>query len=132
LCSAFDPDSQVCAELFDEADPAVLDTIARILLLVRKPASAHRCPSDRPEYAEKLVKLGITSISVNPDVAYHVRDIIAGAERRMLLPRRGGRRLRRFLRDIGCTSCMVDPEQLSSSTGVTMRTTHTVSGLAWF
>jgi hypothetical protein len=31
------------------------------------------------------VQLGITSISVNPDVVHQVRDIIAGAERRILL-----------------------------------------------
>jgi len=44
-----------------------------------------QAPSDQPEYAEKLVQLGVTSISVNPDVVHQVRDIIAGAERRILL-----------------------------------------------
>ena len=39
--------------------------------------------------------LGIMSISMNPDVVHQVRDIIAGAERRIWPPaRRGGRRLR--------------------------------------
>jgi pyruvate,water dikinase len=38
-----------------------------------------------PEYAELLVRLGIDSISVNPDAIEATRRNVAAAERRVLL-----------------------------------------------
>jgi pyruvate,water dikinase len=54
--------------------------------------------SNRPEFAEHLVRLGITSVPVNPDAVDDVRRTIAGAEARMLLESVDKRRVAPLLR----------------------------------
>ena len=89
LMLGVDRDSDVCAELFDESDAAVLDAIGQIITTAQRLGiTASLCgqaPSTRPDFAEHLVRMGITSISVTPDVAERTRRNVATAERRLLL-----------------------------------------------
>ena len=84
-----DRDSDVCAELFDESDRAVLDAIAQIIEkanpLEITSSLCGQAPSTNPAFAEHLVRLGITSVSVNPDAVDAARHAVGAAERRLLL-----------------------------------------------
>ncbi|MCB0924888.1 MAG: phosphoenolpyruvate synthase [Mycobacterium sp.] len=89
LMLGVDRDSDLCAELYDESDAAVLDAIGQIIATARRLGiTASLCgqaPSSRPDFAEHLVRMGITSISVTPDVAERTRRNVAAAERRLML-----------------------------------------------
>jgi pyruvate,water dikinase len=89
LMLGVDRDSEICAELFDEHDEAVLWAIERIIdACHRAGITSSLCgqaPSDSPRFAEHLVRLGIDSISVNPDAVESVRATVAAAEKRLLI-----------------------------------------------
>ena len=89
LMLGVDRDSETCADLFDANDDAVKWAIEQIIESCRgagiTSSLCGQAPSDHPEFAEFLVRAGIDSISVNPDVAHDVRATIAGAERRIMM-----------------------------------------------
>lgn len=89
LVLGVDRDSDICAELFDESDLAVLEAIGRIITTARAhgitSSLCGQAPSTNPAFAEHLVRMGITSVSVNPDALDSARRVIAAAEQRMLL-----------------------------------------------
>jgi len=84
LILGLDRDSGTLAHLFDERNEAVRRAIAQAI------AEAHRAhkhigicgqaPSDYPEFAEWLVREGIDSLSLNPDVAVRTAMTVAAAE----------------------------------------------------
>ncbi|MGK2958146.1 MAG: phosphoenolpyruvate synthase [Acidimicrobiales bacterium] len=89
LMLGVDRDSEVCAELFDESDDAVLDAIRQIIeACTRAGVTSSLCgqaPSNNPAFAERLVRFGITSVSVNPDAVDVTRRTLAAAERQIIL-----------------------------------------------
>jgi pyruvate,water dikinase len=74
---------------FDERDPAVLTAIRQVIRATRKfGLTSSICGSStsiHPEIVSELIKAGITSISVVPDVAEQTRRLIASVERKILL-----------------------------------------------
>ncbi len=89
LMLGVDRDSEICSELFDESDAAVLAAIRDIVEAARAvgltSSLCGQAPSTKPEFAEHLVRFGITSVSVNPDAVAVARATIGAAERRILI-----------------------------------------------
>jgi pyruvate,water dikinase len=84
LTLGLDRDSGTVAHLFDERDKAVRWLIGRAIDAARrlgKPIGiCGQAPSDYPDFAEWLVREGIDSISLNPDVAISTAIRVAEAE----------------------------------------------------
>ncbi|MEM4554604.1 MAG: phosphoenolpyruvate synthase [Candidatus Anstonellaceae archaeon] len=91
LILGIDRDNATLAEGFDERNEAVLRAIERVITVCKeKNVTVSLCgqaPSVYPEFAEKLVEFGITSISVNPDAVERTRRIVASAEMKVMLRR---------------------------------------------
>jgi pyruvate,water dikinase len=89
LVLSVDRDSELLAPHYDERDEAVLDAIHRIIEASHDAglvcSICGQAPSVHPDYAERLVRWGIDSISVSPDAVDVTRRNIAAAEQRVLL-----------------------------------------------
>ena len=88
LVLGLDRDSGTVSHLFNERDRAVMSLIADVIDEARrvgKPVGiCGQAPSDFADFTEWLVEEGITSISLNPDVAIRTALVIAAAEAKKL------------------------------------------------
>lgn len=91
LILGIDRDNTVLARDFDERNEAVYRAIKHVIKTANKygvtTSLCGQAPSVYPEFAEKLVEYGITSISVNPDAVERTRKIVASAEQKIILKR---------------------------------------------
>lgn len=91
LILGIDRDNATLAKGFDERNEAVLRALKHVLETCNKygvtSSLCGQAPSVYPEFAEKLVEFGITSMSVNPDAVERTRKIVASAEQRIILKR---------------------------------------------
>jgi len=96
LILGIDRDSSKLADDFDERNEAVeLALKQAIEICKRRGVTSSICgqaPSVYPELTEKLVKWGITSVSVNPDAIEHTREVIAAIEGKLEAGAKGGSR----------------------------------------
>ncbi len=91
LTLGIDRDNGSMATGFDERNEAVLRSLRRIITVCNKfgvtVSLCGQAPSVYPEFAEKLVEYGITSMSVNQDAIERTRKIVASAEQKIMLQR---------------------------------------------
>ncbi|HEX3304089.1 MAG TPA: phosphoenolpyruvate synthase, partial [Thermomicrobiales bacterium] len=85
LTLGIDRDSELLRDLFDERDPGVERLIQMVIAAAhqkgRRVGICGQAPSDYPEFAEYLVRIGIDSISLNPDsLARVTARLAAGPE----------------------------------------------------
>jgi len=76
---------------FDERDPAVKRAIAHLIETAHKKgvtvSICGQAPSVYPDFTEFLIRCGIDSVSVNPDVVIQTRKLVASIEQKILLER---------------------------------------------
>ncbi len=85
---AIDRNNENVADLYTESHPAVLKLIERVIVECNKAGvktSICGQAGSIPAIVEKLVELGITSVSANTDAVESVRETIARVEKKLLL-----------------------------------------------
>ena len=85
LVLGIDRDNAKYAHVFDERNPAILWCLEKIITTCKRrniPVSiCGQAPSFYPDLTAKLVKWGITSVSISPDMIHQTRNVIAKVER---------------------------------------------------
>jgi len=88
LTLGLDRDNNEIAFEFDERNKAVLWSLKRVIKIANKlgvtSSICGQAPSNYPDLTEKLVRWGITSVSVSPDMIETTREIISWAEKRVM------------------------------------------------
>lgn len=91
LILGIDRDNATMAKGFDERNEAVLRALRQVMTTCKKygvtTSLCGQAPSVYPEFAEKLVEFGTTSMSVNPDAVERTRKIVSSAEQKIMLER---------------------------------------------
>jgi pyruvate,water dikinase len=91
LILGIDRDNATLAEGFDERNHAVQRAIEHVVKVCNERgvtcSICGQAPSVYPEFAEKLVEMGITSMSVNPDAVERTKKNVASAEMKVMLRR---------------------------------------------
>ena len=90
---AIDRNNENVAYMYDETHPAVMKLIEHVINACRKrgvTTSICGQAGSYPHVVEKLVKLGIDSVSANPDAVQTVRETIARVEKKLILDRLRG------------------------------------------
>ena len=89
LILGVDRDSTMLAEIFDERNEAVMQAMEKVITACKsKGVTSSICgqaPTFYPEITEKLVRWGITSVSVSPDMIDKTREVIAAVEAKLRL-----------------------------------------------
>jgi len=82
-----DRDSEEVAPLYDERTPIVVSVLEYIVKTCQKhgitSSICGQAPSDYPEIVERLVKAGITSLSVAPDAIERTREMVFEIEKNL-------------------------------------------------
>ncbi len=91
LILGIDRNNATMAKAFDERNEAVLRALKQVISTCKKygvtTSLCGQAPSVYPEFAEKLVEFGTTSMSVNPDAVERTRKIVQSAEKKIMLER---------------------------------------------
>ncbi|NTU47268.1 phosphoenolpyruvate synthase [Candidatus Roizmanbacteria bacterium] len=82
-----DRDSEKVANVYDERSPVVVNVLEHVVKTCAKYgvtcSICGQAASDYPELVEKLVRAGITSVSVAPDAVDRTRELIYSIEKKM-------------------------------------------------
>uniref|UniRef100_A0A7C3RD04 Probable phosphoenolpyruvate synthase n=2 Tax=Archaeoglobus fulgidus TaxID=2234 RepID=A0A7C3RD04_ARCFL len=85
---AVDRNNENVAYLYNETHPAVLKLIERTIKVCKEhgvKSSICGQAGSYPHVVEKLVEFGIDSVSANPDAVHKIREVVARAERKIIL-----------------------------------------------